>query len=82
MAVVNRLELEVEIKSVENPDVQSELTALGGKSQVPYLVDSKQEVSMYESDDIVNHLQKYYGVKTAPKNRMHISDNVCVSCEG
>ncbi|NCO04854.1 MAG: glutaredoxin [Candidatus Magasanikbacteria bacterium] len=39
------------------------LVALGGKEQVPYLVDTtnpKNPVMMYESDDINDYLEKTY----------------------
>jgi glutathione S-transferase len=38
-----------------------QLVALGGKMQVPYLVDPNTGVSMYESDDIVAYLRETYG---------------------
>ncbi len=38
---------------------REELLALGGKSQVPFLVDG--DVKMYESTDIVSYLNKKYG---------------------
>ena len=82
MAVLDRLNLEVEMKDISDSAIQAELVARGGKSMVPYLVDGAQAVEMYESDDIVAHLQMHYGVKTPTKARMHISDNACVSCEG
>ncbi len=37
------------------------LVALGGKMQVPYLVDPNTGVSMYESDEIVAYLRATYG---------------------
>lgn len=84
LAVVDRMQLEVEIKDTEDDVVKAELLALGGKTQVPYLVDSDMSVSMFESDDIVAHLQTNYGKATASASRprISISDNVCVSCEG
>lgn len=84
LAVSDRLKLEIELKDIEDTSVEAELISLGGKKQVPYLVDSSNNTSMYESDDIVNYLQTTYG-QVAPsvaKPRMHIGDNVCVSCEG
>ena len=40
----------------------AELGALGGKMQVPYLVDPNQPATaMYESDDIINYLYEEYG---------------------
>lgn len=82
LAVVDRLNLEVTKKDISDVALQNELIAKGGKSQVPYLIDEAEGVAMYESDDIVAHLQKNYGTKTAPKVRLHISDNACVACEG
>jgi len=83
MAVIDRLQLEVEMKDITNSEFEAELLSRGGEIQVPYLIDAKHGVAMYESDDIVAHLQKNYGTVTVmPKVRMHISDNACVSCEG
>lgn len=82
-AVIDRLELPVEIKDISDSEVAAELEKRGGKVQVPYLVDTKASVEMYESDDIVSHLQKLYGTSATPvRPRVHISDNACVSCEG
>ena len=80
--MIDRLNLEVEMKDITDTTFQAELIARGGKSQVPYLLDEAQATEMYESDDIVAHLQKHYGKPTVSKVRMHISDNACVSCEG
>lgn len=38
------------------------LVALGGKMQVPFLVDPNTGVSLYESDDIVAYLHRTYGL--------------------
>lgn len=35
-----------------------EVERLGGKLQVPFLVDTEAGISMYESDDIINYVQK------------------------
>lgn len=84
MAVIDRLDLEVEMKDIEaEPALADELVALGGKLMVPYLVDSEKNVQMYESDDIVMHLQRAYGVPTAAtRPRVHVGGSTCVSCEG
>ncbi len=83
MAVIERLELEVEMKDINDTTLQAELVAFGGKLQVPYLIDTEHNIELYESDDIVAHLQKEYGkIKTPAKVRIHISDNACLSCEG
>jgi glutaredoxin 3 len=83
-AVIGRMELEVEMKDITDTAYEAELMELGGKVQVPYLVDTEAGVALYESDDIVTHLQKTYGQPaSAPsKVRVHISDNACVACEG
>lgn len=36
------------------------LLKLGGKHQVPFLYDKERDVKMYESDDIISYLEKYY----------------------
>jgi glutaredoxin 3 len=85
-AVIDRLQLEVEMKNIEaDAALAAELETRGGKQQVPYLVDEAAGVALYESDDIVSHLQTTYGkpaVSAATRPRMHISDNACISCEG
>ncbi|WP_227375383.1 glutathione S-transferase N-terminal domain-containing protein [Haladaptatus halobius] len=45
---------------VNNEQAQSELEAVGGDDQIPFLVDTRREVSMYESDDIVDYLREHY----------------------
>ena len=85
VAVIERLELDVEMKDiVADESFAAELEEKGGKRQVPYLVDTDKNVAMFESDDIVKHLQDNYGGDsvTAAKPRVHISDSTCVSCEG
>ena len=71
--------------------IYEELEKIGGKRQVPYLLDDKMtpdnkedDVNMYESDDIVAYLQKNYGSgdTATTKPRVHISDSTCISCEG
>jgi glutathione S-transferase len=44
---------------VTNEITYDELTA-GGGDQIPYLVDTKGGVTMYESDDIVAYLEQHY----------------------
>jgi glutathione S-transferase len=40
--------------------VKEELKKLGGKTQVPYLVDPERNVKMYESDDIIAYVEEHY----------------------
>lgn len=82
-AVIERLDLTVDLKDISEPEFDAELLEKGGQRMVPYLVDEANNVSMYESDDIVAYLQKQFGAPAAAtKPRIHISDNACVSCEG
>jgi len=37
-----------------------ELLQIGGKQQVPFLLDESADISLYESDDIVEYLQQRY----------------------
>lgn len=39
---------------------QEELIRLGGKTQVPFLVDPERSVKMYESDDIIKYVKEHY----------------------
>ncbi len=40
---------------------RAKLVELGGKMQVPYLVDANTGTAMYESDEIVDYLRNTYG---------------------
>lgn len=44
---------------VTNDVTYDELTA-GGADQIPYLVDTARNVTMYESGDIVEYLDEHY----------------------
>ena len=46
---------------VTNQQTYDELLETGGQDQVPYLVDTEQGRSLYESDDIVAYLETHYG---------------------
>jgi glutathione S-transferase len=39
------------------------LRQLGGKEQVPFLVDIENDIKMYESEDIIDYLEETYGDK-------------------
>jgi glutathione S-transferase len=40
--------------------IKDELVKIGGKAQVPYLVDTGRQTKMYESDDIIAYVKKNY----------------------
>jgi len=43
-----------------NAEIEKKLIELGGKRQVPMLVDPNHDLVLYESEDIVKHLEKHY----------------------
>jgi glutathione S-transferase len=44
-----------------NAQTHAELTTLGGEDEIPFLVDTHREETLYESEDIVNYLESHYG---------------------
>lgn len=42
---------------ISNKTSEDALIQLGGKRQVPFLVDTERNIQMYESDDIVEYLK-------------------------
>lgn len=56
-------------KNIADPTIRTELIEKGGKAQVPYLIDG--DVAMYESEDIVAHIENTYG-------KEECNDGVCV----
>lgn len=44
-------------KDVSESENLNMLIKLGGKAQVPFLDDKENDVSMYESDDIINYVK-------------------------
>jgi glutathione S-transferase len=43
-----------------NEQTDDQLRTLGGKNQIPFLVDQQCGVTMYESEDIVVYLEEHY----------------------
>ncbi len=59
LAAADELGVKFDLKNiVANAELRDQLIALGGKKQVPFLVDTQNGVSMYESDDIIAHIEK------------------------
>ncbi len=65
---LTRLDLDAEIRPCPRGGVRfrPELVARGGKAQFPYLVDPNAGLELYESGDIVRHLQSRYGAGPGP----------------
>lgn len=43
-----------------NEQTQRELADLGGKDQLPFVVDHARGVRLYESDEIIDHVEEHY----------------------
>jgi glutaredoxin 3 len=61
-AKMTELDLDYICRNVRDGDSKKAalLTKLGGEVQVPFLIDTDNNVAMYESDDIVKYLEKNY----------------------
>ncbi|MFC4448964.1 glutathione S-transferase N-terminal domain-containing protein [Halorussus aquaticus] len=46
---------------VRDEQAHERLIELGGEDQIPFLVDPERDESLYESDDIVQYLDRHYG---------------------
>ncbi len=57
---VEELGIDINLKNIQDPQILSDLIEKGGKQQVPYLADEDGKVSLYESADIVEYLDKNY----------------------
>jgi len=87
LQTAENLGVEFDLKDITEGEANAEeLVAKGGKRQVPFLIDTKKDVSMYESSDIIDYIRENKPAKAdgeaATKPRVHISNSVCESCEG
>ena len=59
---MTELDLDYICRNVPNDNSRKAalLTKLGGEVQVPFLVDTDNNVAMYESDDIIKYLEEKY----------------------
>jgi glutathione S-transferase len=62
--VARELGVPLTVKDVHEEGVSEELVELGGKKQMPFMVDDEDGVSMYESDDIMAYLHRKFGKDT------------------
>lgn len=62
---IDAMKLDVKKKYIEDPVVERELMARGGRIQVPFLVDEKNDVELYDSDLILHYLDEHYGTDAA-----------------
>lgn len=45
---------------IRNEQTQDEMLAIGGEDQIPFLVDTAHEETLYESDAINDYLEEHY----------------------
>jgi glutathione S-transferase len=86
--MAENLNVELELKDVsEDETAMKELMEKGGEKQVPFLVDSEKDVTMYESSDIIEYMrenctQTANSSASESKPRIHVGGSTCESCEG
>ena len=56
-AFMKKHKMKVEMRDIDASPFGKQLKERGGKKQVPYLVDTKTQIEMYESGDIVDYLE-------------------------
>ncbi|MFT7645204.1 MAG: glutaredoxin 3 [Candidatus Paceibacteria bacterium] len=83
---VEDLGIKMNLKDVSTDEAAAdELIELGGKRQIPYLVDNDRSVSMYESGDIIAYLEEHYKGAEAKESfsgvRIHKSEESCDTCQ-
>ncbi len=49
--------IEYNKKDISNPENLNMLLKIGGERQVPFLDDTDNKISMYESDDIIDYVK-------------------------
>ncbi|MBQ2612097.1 glutathione S-transferase N-terminal domain-containing protein [bacterium] len=52
--------IDSKIKDIEEHENFDELMKLGGKEQVPFLYDDKEDTAMYDSERIIEYLADNY----------------------
>ncbi len=57
---INSLGLKYTEKNILDENNLQELISLKGSGKVPFMVDEGKKISMGESQDIINYLEKYY----------------------
>ncbi len=78
LAVCHTRDIAIEEKNIANDTVAHELIALGGKRQVPFMVDGK--TMMYESDDIAQYLEEKFSAPAVnPKVHFATGGSACPS---
>ncbi len=73
---VEKLGIAVAEKKISDQGVWDEVVRLGGKHQVPFLVDEERGTSLYDSSAIVRYLCEHYD-GDAESFDHHVDHSVC-----
>jgi len=76
----DELGLDIEKKSIYDGGIIEELINIGGKNQVPFLIDSSSGIQMYESMDIIDYLEANYKKQKINKDSGNGIDNKTKPC--
>lgn len=57
MDYLNKENIKYRKIDISNKDSEESLVKIGGKRQVPFLVDNDRNIQMYESKDIIEYLK-------------------------
>lgn len=57
MSFLDKEHMRYEKIDISNKESEDALIKLGGKRQVPFLVDTERNIQMYESNDIIEYLK-------------------------
>lgn len=77
LAAAEDMGVKLHLKNIaDDPLLVDEMIAKGGKKQTPFLEDTRRDVCMYESGDIISYLQTHYN-----KSNVAGAGGVCESCQ-
>jgi len=57
MKFLEQEEMKYQKIDISNKESEDSLIQIGGKRQVPFLVDTERNIQMYESNDIIEYLK-------------------------
>ena len=57
MSFLEGKDIKYRLINIANKESEESLIQIGGKRQVPFLVDNERNIQMYESDDIIEYLK-------------------------
>lgn len=61
LEAAQELKVPLTLKDINDEGVTDEVVRIGGKKQMPFMVDDESDISMYESKDIISYLHRKFG---------------------